>query len=99
MTSYLLWVGSRWLLATNTFSDLILNAVALEFILLVKEMIYVAMAPQRYQTELEKTKMLPQEMTNDASVLQLAEVFFWFGLSVGWVFLYMIYIQDVVSAF
>ena len=28
---YLLWLGCRWLTATNNFADLILNAVALEF--------------------------------------------------------------------
>jgi len=38
ITCLLLWLGCRWLLATNNFADLVLNAVALEFILSTKTM-------------------------------------------------------------
>ncbi|CAK9091608.1 Uncharacterized protein SCF082_LOCUS43148 [Durusdinium trenchii] len=34
---YLLWLGCRWLCATPSFSDLLLNSVALEFIVLLKD--------------------------------------------------------------
>merc|ERR1719163_1784339 len=54
---YLLWIGCRWLLATNNFSDIILNAVALEFVLLFKDAIYLALVPTRNRIDLENTKI------------------------------------------
>merc|ERR1719387_145976 len=36
ITSRVLYLGSRWLLATTDFGELVLNAVALEFVLLIR---------------------------------------------------------------
>lgn len=44
-SSVLLWIGCRWLLATISFQDVLLNAVALEFVLNLHELIYSAAAP------------------------------------------------------
>merc|ERR1719324_47455 len=57
----LLFLGCRWLLATNRFADLILNAVALEFILLLKETTYLLLVPKRNQLELGTTTIDPAE--------------------------------------
>merc|ERR1719409_1588883 len=59
IAGYLLWVGCRWLLATNNFGDLILNAVALEFILCIKEGLYATLMPFRNKKDLECTKIVP----------------------------------------
>merc|ERR1719235_170054 len=45
ITCALLWLGCRWLAATNDFSDLVLNAVALEFLLMLKELLYHTLVP------------------------------------------------------
>merc|ERR1712190_387168 len=47
----LLWLGCRWLAATASFSDVLLNAIALEFILLLKDLVYNAVVPRRNQWE------------------------------------------------
>eukprot|EP00929_Paragymnodinium_shiwhaense_P055227 TRINITY_DN27689_c0_g1_i1.p1 TRINITY_DN27689_c0_g1~~TRINITY_DN27689_c0_g1_i1.p1 ORF type:complete len:395 (-),score=77.79 TRINITY_DN27689_c0_g1_i1:317-1501(-) len=57
ITCFLLWLGCRWLLATNNFCDLILNAVALEFILVLKELIYNALLPARSKVDLVRTSI------------------------------------------
>eukprot|EP00929_Paragymnodinium_shiwhaense_P030242 TRINITY_DN17160_c0_g1_i2.p1 TRINITY_DN17160_c0_g1~~TRINITY_DN17160_c0_g1_i2.p1 ORF type:complete len:376 (-),score=54.13 TRINITY_DN17160_c0_g1_i2:289-1416(-) len=57
ITCFLLWLGCRWLLATNNFSDLILNAVALEFILVLKDLIYNALLPVRSKLDLSRTSV------------------------------------------
>merc|ERR1719210_3289557 len=59
ITCFLLWVGCRWLLATNNFDDLILNSVALEFILCLKDVLFVAMVPRRSTLDLAETKVRP----------------------------------------
>merc|ERR1719223_1783633 len=43
----LLWLGCRWLLATTSFSDLLLNAVALTFVLDLGQIFYHAAVPER----------------------------------------------------
>jgi len=47
----LLYLGCQWLAATASFSDLLLNAIALEFILLLKDVVYSAVVPKRNQWE------------------------------------------------
>ncbi|CAE7806129.1 unnamed protein product [Symbiodinium sp. CCMP2456] len=42
---YLLWLGCRWLTATPSFEDVILNAVALEFILVLNNVIFSTVVP------------------------------------------------------
>merc|ERR1719235_3130342 len=51
----LLWLGCRWLAATQSFADILLNSVGLEFILLLKESLYIALAPARNKRETQAT--------------------------------------------
>jgi len=45
MTCVLLWLGCRWLIATVGFGDLLLNCVALEFILNLAALLYNVLVP------------------------------------------------------
>lgn len=49
------WLGCRWLVATNNFENMILNAIALEFVLLLKELAFKAFMPHRSMVDLCKT--------------------------------------------
>merc|ERR1719217_1419415 len=54
----LLLLGSMWLTATDDYADLVLNAVALEFIILVDEVIFDAMFPVALKNHLaQQVKM------------------------------------------
>merc|ERR1711862_456298 len=77
ITSYLLWLGCRWLTATNDFADLILNAVALEFIMALKEFIYLALAPVMNMRECENTRMMPARSKKKFSYDQIKEFSMW----------------------
>jgi len=96
VTLYLLWVGCRWLLATNAFADLILNAVALEFILLIKDTVYASLMPTRSGHDLEVTAIVPypSHMTSDwwnfANTLSLLVI------ACIWVYCYMVHWQQVL---
>jgi len=52
----LLYIGSRWLTATLQFGDLILNALALEFIVNIDELILESFFPERMKFQIDDTK-------------------------------------------
>jgi hypothetical protein len=99
VTLYLLWVGCRWLLATNNFGDLILNAVALEFILLIKEGLYVALMPTRSHLDLTVTKIMPYPDHMTSSWWNFVNTVFLLLIAFLWVFLYMRYWQQVLPQY
>merc|ERR1712107_566959 len=81
------------------FADLILNAMALEFVLLIKELLYSTMVPKRIATDLENTKMLPEQRKFNANLFQMFEVIFWFCITWGWVLIYMYHLQIVLPQY
>jgi hypothetical protein len=93
---YLLWVGCRLLLATTSFSDLIMNAVGLEFVLLIKDTLYFALVPARSHLDLTLTKITPYPKKLTPHWFNFASSFFFFGVSLVWVLLYMYHFQSVL---
>ena len=59
--SVLLWYGTLYLVYTETVQDLLLNAVALKFVLEVAELLYSAFAPRRSRTFIESLRPLNLE--------------------------------------
>jgi len=53
----LLFIGAMWLTATDHFSDLILNACALEFVISIDEVLYNAFTPFPVKKEIAITKI------------------------------------------
>jgi len=99
IASVLLWLGCRWLTATTDFGDLILNAVALEFILQLKDMIYVTLVPLRCKNDLSKTKMMPVRRYLDIGWRALGAMFMLLCLAALWVYLYMFHFQSVLPGY
>merc|ERR1711904_444910 len=60
----LLVVGSMWLAATDDFADLVLNAVALEFIILIDETIFDAMFPRTVKDHIVTVKLIVTRQKN-----------------------------------
>eukprot|EP00929_Paragymnodinium_shiwhaense_P043511 TRINITY_DN22371_c0_g1_i1.p1 TRINITY_DN22371_c0_g1~~TRINITY_DN22371_c0_g1_i1.p1 ORF type:complete len:402 (+),score=44.99 TRINITY_DN22371_c0_g1_i1:103-1308(+) len=88
ITCYLVWLGCRWLLATNNFADLILNAVALEFILVLKDLIYNSLVPVRNKHDLERT-LIRTKHTAKTELMPLVSTLGWALLAAVWVLSYM----------
>merc|ERR1719183_2889565 len=99
VTLYLLWVGCRWLLATNAFADLILNAVALEFILLIKETLYTSLMPTRSHLDLTVTKIVPYPDHITSAWYNFVNSLFLLVISLAWVICYMKYWQQVLPGY
>jgi len=72
-----------------------LNAIALEFILLLKDLIYNAVVPRRNQWE-TSTMLIPHKRKSQASWGSYLGGFCW-GLAVcAWVFVYVYKLQQVL---
>jgi len=101
ITLFLLWLGCRWLLATSGFEDVLLNAVALEFILVLKDLLYNTVLPERNKREVQNTSMLPfgGDVKEKASCSKYFGSFALFGLAVIWVYLYTFYLQQVIPGY
>lgn len=89
ITTFLLWVGCRWLVATDSFSDIILNAVALEFVLSLKDTLYWALVPRRHKVDLERTRIQPISRQEPEKATLLLHTFVGIFVAVLWVVVYV----------
>merc|ERR1719329_2134676 len=101
-----LWyVGCRWLNATESFADLILNALALEFITGIDELILVNFFPERILKYIAATKFAYKyhkhsQEEKDAQVLaDYKRSGLYAFLVLGWTMLYLKYLQQVLPGF
>jgi hypothetical protein len=93
---FLLWLGCRWLTATNDFTDLVLNAVALEFVVLLKNLLYDALVPDRNKRETQTTKIDFSYESHHPTPLTFLGTFLWGFVGILWVYLYIYYFQQVL---
>mmetsp|Transcript_149097 Transcript_149097/g.478877 ORF Transcript_149097/g.478877 Transcript_149097/m.478877 type:complete len:445 (+) Transcript_149097:54-1388(+) len=89
ITLVLHWVGCRWLVSTTDFSDLILNACALEFILLIKDLLFLVIVPRRTVIDLERTKLTPSQVKEPDSIRIYVGTLMWLVVAVAWVLAYL----------
>jgi hypothetical protein len=94
---YLLWIGCRWLLATTSMADLIMNALGLGFVQGIKDQIYMALAPARCKLDLEKTtlKAYPREL-GVPGFRDFMTMVTTLTLGLLWVILYMLFFEQVL---
>ncbi|CAJ1443387.1 unnamed protein product [Effrenium voratum] len=99
----LLVIGCRWLAATQSFADLILNALALEFVINIDELMYEAFTPRSLRNVIELTKLAlvtasQKQPTLETTGQLLRNMFFVVALLV-WSFMYLNYLQQVLPSF
>eukprot|EP00448_Togula_jolla_P032452 CAMPEP_0170633450 /NCGR_PEP_ID=MMETSP0224-20130122/35999_1 /TAXON_ID=285029 /ORGANISM="Togula jolla, Strain CCCM 725" /LENGTH=452 /DNA_ID=CAMNT_0010962493 /DNA_START=178 /DNA_END=1536 /DNA_ORIENTATION=- len=99
VTIYLCFLGCRWLAATNDFGALVSNAVALEFILLLKDLFYNALVPARSKRDVQKTMLLPAVKQEQAGWLVFFGSFIWGVATISWVFCYVFRVQSVLPEY
>lgn len=92
----MLWLGCRWLVATNDFENLVLNAVALEFILNTKNLLFTTLVSARSKWEVNGTKIHIEAKTQDAGYFHFLRTFLWGVAAALWVVLYMLLFQSVL---
>merc|ERR1712007_369539 len=95
----LLWMGCRWLVATTNFGDLILNAVALVFVVELKDFMYMILVPSRNKRDLQNTNIAPPREKEKPSFFLFIGSFFWIPVTVMWVFGYIYMFQQVLPEY
>jgi len=99
VSAFLLWLGCRWLTATAGFEDLMLNAVALEFILRLKDLLYTAVVPDRNKRETRSMMFPPSGATESPTFCVFLGAFLWFTAAIVWCLLYMYVFQSVLPEY
>jgi len=99
LTTVLLWLGSRWLASTNNFGDLIMNTVALEFILLIQNLFYVSIVPARNKRDCQSIETMPPHTHEQAGLYVFASSFLWGIVALIWALVYTYYLQQVLPAY
>lgn len=93
---FLLWLGARWLTSTLGFDSLLLNAIALEFILELPSLLYAAMIPKRTQLDTENLMVPHLSKFEPASCCSIFGIYFLGVLALIAVFLYMFLFEQVL---
>lgn len=92
----ILCLGCRWLVATSDMGDLILNAVALEFLLVLNSLVLQALVPAHGVGGLERTKVLSSSSRHASAVMALLATLSWTLFASSWCILYVYFIEDVL---
>jgi len=95
--------GCRWLAATQSFGDLILNALALEFVIGIDELMFEAFTPEQTRSFIEQTKIAyPREgeggIQNESSMSLLLNTL-GIILNLAWSYMYLNDWQQVLPNF
>jgi len=99
LTGTLLWLGTRFLTATNDFSELVLNTVGLEFIILFKNLTYHTVVPDRNKRELQNIEVRPSTAVEYANYFNYLGTFGWAVVAMAWNVYYVFMLQDVLPQY
>jgi hypothetical protein len=91
----LVWLGCCWLVATANFSEVLVNAMALEFLLVLKDLFYTAVVPHRDKLE-TRQMLIPTRRKDEPSFAGYLGSFGWIVVVVIWVFVYLSTLQTVL---
>jgi len=96
LTCFLLWLGCRWFAATDDWDALVTNAVALEFIILLKDLLYVTLVSERSKRELRNTYVRPLKKQEPVGYQVFFSGLVWGVIAIIWVVLYVYRLQQVL---
>jgi len=98
ITALLLWLGCRWLCATSSFEDLIMNGVALAFVKDLKDLLYMTLVSTADKRELEITRCQLDEGSKQSRMTFWisSKAFVWGGISLAFVWAYIFHWQHVL---
>mmetsp|Transcript_111150 Transcript_111150/g.202081 ORF Transcript_111150/g.202081 Transcript_111150/m.202081 type:complete len:225 (+) Transcript_111150:1080-1754(+) len=99
VSSYICWLGSRWLAVSPDLGELVLNTVALEIMVQLKDLLYATLVSNRNKRDLARTEVRPETRTERASLWLYTSSLGWCLAALGWVFFYMFYFQMVLIDF
>jgi len=92
----LLYLGCRWLTATLGLGDVLLNGLALEFMVVLKELLYNVCVSHRNRVDTQRLLIRPFRKLNKATCCTFFDTQLWGILSAVWVVGYVYKFQQVL---
>jgi len=92
----LLYLGCRWLTATLGLGDVLLNGLALEFLVLLKELLYNVSVSHRNRVDTQRLLIRPFRDVNKATFCTFFDSQAWAILSAAWAWCYVYHFQLVL---
>jgi len=101
LTSLLIfWLGCRWLAATLDFTEVLINAVALEFVINLNSVLYTQFVTDRSKRELSKLRFSTKEDSGKPiDVLAVVGGLSWGIGAAVWIYLYICHLQLVLPGY
>jgi len=93
------YLGCRWLTATLGLGDVLLNGLALEFLVLLKELLYNVCISHRNRVATQRLLVKPFRDVNRASFCTFFDAQVWGLISIIWALLYVFHIQMVLPEY
>jgi len=102
ISMFLLFLGAQWLSATTSFEDLVMNTVAMEFVIHIDELLYETFLPASYKKQVQDIDFFIKDIPRTDDELRRTECIS-FAWSIGYltvgmlgVFLYTALFQNVL---
>lgn len=92
----LMFWGCRWLLATADLGEVFLNAVALEFVINLPDVIHNVLTPNRSKKAVLNTFIKPYRDKEAVTCTTFFDAYGWAAVALVWVLLYMFVLQTVL---
>lgn len=93
------YLGCRWLTATIGLGDVLLNGLALEFLVLLKELLYNVCVSHRNRVDTQRLLIKPFRKVNQATFCTFFDAQVWGLLSFAWALLYVYHVQMVLPEY
>lgn len=99
--STLMWLGCQWLTATNSFSDLVMNSIAMEFVTGIDEALYETLLPVAHRqqvAEINFVRYKPKDSGShrDKEFAAFKRSFIYLCVALTFVFVYKVAGQTVL---
>jgi len=105
ISGLLLWLGCQWLSATTSFTDLVMNAVAMEFVLTIDNTLYDAFLPVWYREEVADVNFKLKDPADDSPEAVAKQKWsgmkrsFWYAVAaIFYILIYAEGVQNVLPA-
>lgn len=99
----LFWLGCRWLSATLDFTEVLINAIALEFVISLNSVLYDQLVSDRSKRDLGKLRLHVRKDTDTygkgPTIANFIGTFGWALLSAVWIYLYLSHLQLVLPGY
>jgi hypothetical protein len=102
MIVYLMWLGCRWLTATLGFGEVVLNAIALEFVLGLHVLVYRAIVPLTMDLEIKATSIPVEPSVSRRQRLGCMNMFASFSvlvICIIWCLVYLFVLETVLPGY